>query len=332
MEKKIRMADLAEQLGISVVSVSKALSGKEGVSDEVREKVLALAKQMNYVPLRNRAPKEEKASVSGNIGILVADRYFADNAFYTNLYRQIQKKCNSKGFSALLEIISWESEHQGVLPAMLQGKKADGIIFMGELKREYLTKVMQCGLPYMLLDFYDEELDADGVTSDNLTGGYRLANHLIQKGKKSIGFIGSIHATSSIMDRYLGYTKAMLNARLAMEPKWILEDRDRDGSFIEPELPEELPEAFLCSCDEVAYNLVEQLKKRGLRVPEDVAVVGYDDYYFAQICNPPLTTYRVNVEEMGTTVANQMIYRITGKHIVHGNLVAKGNFVKRQST
>ena len=332
MEKKIRMADLAEQLGVSVVSVSKALSGKEGVSDEVREKILQLAKEMGYVPLRNRTPKEKKEIASGNVGILVADRYFADNAFYTNLYRQIQKKCNTKGFSALLEIVSAETEQQGILPAMLQGKRVDGIIFMGELKREYLSKVIQCGLPYMLLDFYDEELDADGVTSDNLTGGYRLAKHLIKKGKKSIGFVGSLHATSSIMDRFLGYTKAMLSEGLSIEKKWILEDRDKDGNFITPKLPKELPQAFLCSCDEVAYNLVEQLKKLGYRVPEDIAVAGYDDYYFAQICNPPLTTYRINVEEMGNTVANQMIYRITGKHIVHGNLVSKGDFIQREST
>lgn len=332
MEKKIRMADLAEQLGISVVSVSKALSGKEGVSDEVREKVLQLAKQMEYVPLRNRTPKEKKEIASGNVGILVADRYFADNAFYTNLYRQIQKKCNAKGFSALLEIVSQDAEQRCSLPAMLQGNRVNGIIFMGEMQREYLNRVMQCGLPYMLLDFYDEELNADGVTSDNLTGGYRLANHLIKQGKKRVGFIGSLHATSSIMDRFLGYTKAMLGAGLTIEPKWILEDRDKDGSFLYLELPKELPEAFLCSCDEVAYNLVEQLKKLGYRVPEDIAVAGYDDYYFSQICNPPLTTYRVNVEEMGTTVANQMIYRITGKHIVHGNLVVKGDFVQRQST
>lgn len=332
MEQKIRMADIAEQLGISVVSVSKALSGKEGVSEEVREKVLALAKELNYTPLRVRTPKEKKEIVSGNIGILVADRFFADNAFYSNLYRQIQKRCDAKGFSALLEIVSWEAEQQCVMPAMVRRGKVDGIIFMGEMQREYVKKVMGCGLPSMLLDFYDEELNVDSVTSDNLTGSYLLTKHLIQNGKRKIGFVGSRHATSSIMDRFLGYTKAMLKADLNVEEQWIIEDRNETGSFITLQLPEKLPEAFLCSCDEVAFQLVEQIKKRGLRVPEDVAVAGYDDYYVAQLCEPPLTTYRVNMEGMGNTVANQMIYRITGKHIVHGNLVVKGDVVIRQST
>ena len=332
MEKQVRMADIAERLGISIVSVSKALSGKEGVSAEVRQQVLDLAKEMNYTPLRVRTPKEKKEIVSGNIGILVADRFFADNAFYSNLYRQIQKRCDVKGFSALLEIVSWEAECQCVMPAVIRRKKVDGIIFMGEMKRDYVKKVMECGLPHMLLDFYDDELNADSVTSDNMTGSYLLTKHLIQLGKRKIGFVGSRHATSSIMDRFLGYTKAMVLENLKVEEKWILEDRDEMGSYITLQLPEELPEAFLCSCDEVAFQLVEQLKKKGFRIPEDVAVVGYDDYYMAQLCEPPLTTYQVNMEGMGSTVANQMIYRITGKHMVHGNLVVKGNMVRRQST
>lgn len=332
MEKKIRMADLAEKLGISVVSVSKALSGKEGVSAEVREQVLSLAKELNYTPLRVRTPKEKKEIMSGNIGILVADRFFADNAFYSNMYRQIQKRCDIKGFSALLEIVTWEAECQGIMPAVVRRKKVDGIIFMGEMKRDYVKKVMECGLPYMLLDFYDDELNADSVTSDNLAGSYLLTKHLIQTGKEKIGFIGSRLATSSIMDRFLGYTKAMLWANLNIEEKWILEDRDEMGAYITLQLPEELPEAFVCSCDEVAFQLVEQLKKKGYRIPEDIAVAGYDDYYVAQLCKPELTTYRVNMEEMGATVANQMIYRITGKHMVHGNLVVKGEIIKRQST
>lgn len=332
MEQKIRMADLAEQLGISVVSVSKALSGKEGVSAEVREQVLNLAKELNYTPLRVRTPKEKKEIVSGNIGILVADRFFADNAFYSNLFRQIQKKCDAKGFSVILEIVPWESECNEIIPSVVKRKQVDGIIFMGEMKLEYVKKVMTCGLPSMLLDFYDEELNADSVTGDNITGGYLVTNHLIHQGKKQIGFVGSRHATSSIMDRFLGYSKAMMRAGLPIEECWILEDRDEKGNFITLQLPEQLPEAFFCNCDEVAFQLVEQIKKRGYRIPEDVAVAGYDDYYVAQLCEPPLTTYRVNMESMGTTVANQMIYRITGKHMVHGNLVVKGELVKRKST
>lgn len=332
MEKKIRMADIAEKLGISVVSVSKALSGKDGVSEEMREKILELAKDMGYVPLRSKTRKDNKTAESGNIGILVADRFFSDSTFYSSLYRQLLMKCNEIGFSVLLEIVSLEAERNCTIPAIVAGGKVDGIIFMGEINREYLKNVTLSGLPYILLDFYDEALDADGVTSDNVTGGYCLAKHIIERGRKKIGFVGSIHATSSIMDRFLGYTKALLRAGECVNMEWVFEDRDEEGNFIPIHLPDRMPQAFICSCDEVAYNLVETLKKAGYRVPEDVAVAGYDDFQFAQICDPQLTTYRVNVEEMGTMVVKQMVYRIRGKHIAHGNIVVKGKFVQRQST
>ncbi len=332
MEKKVRMADIAKKLDISVVSVSKALAGKEGVSEEMREKILTLAKEMGYVPLRTKSVKDYTPDISGNIGILVADRFFADSTFYSNLYRQILMRCNDVGFSALLEIVPPEAEKKCTMPAVIQGKKVDGIIFMGEIDRDYLFAVSKSGLPYMLLDFYDDGIDADAVTSDNVAGGYRLTRYLIENGRKKIGFVGSIYATSSIMDRFMGYMKALLKHGIDSKKSWIIEDRGENGLFIPIQFPDEMPDAFICSCDEVAYNLVEQLKQSGYRVPEDVAVVGYDDHQFAQICTPQLTTYRVDVEEMGRMVVAQMIDRMSGKQdLTKGNIVVNGKLIERDS-
>lgn len=331
MDKKVRMADIAQQLGISVVSVSKALSGQAGVSEETRTKILNIAREMGYVPLRTK-PASSRGVVSGNIGILVPDRFFADNTFYSNLYRQLLMRCNEHGFSALLELVTPDAERNCAVPALIQGNKVDGLIFMGEIDRIYLRTMAGYGLPYMLLDFYDEELDADSVTSDNVAGGYRLTSHLLETGRKEIGFAGSIHATSSIMDRYLGYTKALLQANLPVQPQWLIEDRNAMGDLIPAVLPERLPEAFLCSCDEVAYNLVEQLKRLGYRVPQDIAVAGYDDFTFAQISTPQLTTYRVNVADMANMVVGQLVRKIKGKHVTKGNMVVTGQFIPRGST
>lgn len=331
MDKKVRMADIAQQLGVSVVSVSKALSGQSGVSEETRERILNLAKEMGYVPLRAKRG-EIRGAASGNIGILVADRYFADNTFYSSLYRQVLMCCNENGFSGLLELVTPEAERTCAVPAMIQGSKVDGLIFMGDFQREYVETMTCSGLPNMLLDFYDEKLDADSVTSDNVAGGCRITYHLLQSGRKDIGFVGSIHATSSILDRYLGYTKALLRADIPVRSEWVLEDRDAQGRWIPVKLPEKMPSAFLCSCDEVAYNLVEQLKRMGYRVPQDVAVAGYDDFQFAQLSSPQLTTYQVDVAEMGRVVVSQLVRKIRGKHVTRGNVVVNGRFVPRGST
>ena len=329
MEKKVRMADIAEKLGISIVSVSKGLAGKNGVSEEMRSRIIATARELGYTMPQ---PRKQEEKLLGNIGILVADRFIADNAFYPKLYRHVLRSCNEVGCSAMLEVVSPENEAKRSVPAIVAGKKVDGIIFMGELDRKYLRTVAAVGLPYILLDFYDEALEADSVTSDNVTGAYRLTSHLIQSGRREIGFVGSIFATTSIMDRYFGYTKALLQEGLEPRQEWRVEDRGEDGRFIPLVLPERLPQAFVCNCDEVAYNVVELLKRRGYRVPEDVAVTGYDDYQFAQICDPQLTTYRVSTEAMGQIVVTQLIRKIKGKRVTNGNIVVSGKLIQRDST
>lgn len=208
----------------------------------------------------------------------------------------------------------------------------DGLIFMGEFRQEYILAVIQCGLPHILLDSYHEDLGADSITSDNVAGGYRLTKHLLQSGRTRIGFVGSILSTSSIMDRFLGYSKALLQAGIEVRMDWVLEDRVGKTSLIAPTLPEDMPEAFVCSCDDTAYNLVELLKRRGYRIPEDVAVAGYDNYHIAQFCSPQLTTYRVNAQDMARHAAAQVIRRIKKKPITHGNMVVCGEVVLREST
>lgn len=331
MDKKVRMADIAAQLGISVVSVSKALSGKEGVSDDTRARVLELARQMDYVPLRAKEKPEPRAH-SGNIGILMADLFFADNTFYSIMYRQLVKCCNENGYSAMLELVTAEAEENRIIPAMVQGHKVDGLIFMGEFQQPYIRAVADRGLPYMLLDSYHGDLEADSVTSDNVTGGYRLTRHLLESGRTRIGFIGSILATSSIMDRYLGYAKALLQAGIELRMDWVLEDRVGKTTPVIPTLPEEMPDAFLCCCDDTAYTVVNLLKRSGYRVPEDVAVAGYDDYHIAQFCSPQLTTYRVNTQDMARHAAVQLIRKIRHKPVTHGNMVVCGEVVPREST
>lgn len=331
VKKKIRMADIADELGVSVVSVSKALSGQSGVSDETREKILELAREWGYVPLRTKKP-ESRGIVTGNIGILVADRFFSDSKFYSNLYRYLLMCCNAYGFSALLELVTPEAERKCSVPAIIQGGKVDGLIFMGEIAPAYLRTITATELPYMFLDFYREELEADSVTSDNVAGAYRLTKHILETGRTDIGFVGSIHATSSIMDRYLGYTKALLQSGIPIRPQWLIEDRDARGDLIPAVLPEHMPQAFLCSCDEVAYNLMEKLKRQGYRIPQDISIAGYDDFTFAQVATPHLTTYRVDVEAMAEMVVGQIVSKIRGKHVTKGNMVVSGRFIPRGST
>mgnify|MGYP002854769721 CR=1 FL=1 len=329
MMKHITMSDIAQEIGVSTVTVSKALSDKEGVSDALREKIKKKAAELGYV--YNSMAKSIKEGISGNIGILVSERYFYDNAFYAKLYNRNVMDFRERGYSAILEIISIADENQGNLPGMIVNNKIDGLVVLGQLKSRYVSMISELGLPFLFMDFYDEELDVDCVVSDNVYGSYLMTRYLIKSGHKKIAFVGNIFSTSSIMDRYLGYHRALLQNHLEERPEWVISDRDEVEVFRNIALPEEMPDAFVCNCDESAFYLISQLKNLGYRIPEDISIVGFDDSMLAEYSQPRLTTYRVALEGISETVVDVIIRKISEPTYVSGRKVVGGAIVVRES-
>lgn len=326
------MSDIAKEMGISTVSVSKALSGKEGVSQEVREQIKKKAEEMGY--RYNSIAQNMKEGVSYNIGVLVAERFFSDNSFYSDLYQKVVKESSRQNYSCILEIISREDEKQGKLPNMVTFNKVDGLIILGQMKSKYIEKLLDVGMPYIFMDFYDERNTVDSVVSDSVHGSYLLTNHLIKMGHTKIGFVGDIHATSSILDRYVGYYKAMVQNCLEVSGEWLLCDRNEEGDYIPMCHGANMPTAFVCNCDEAAYHLITELKEEGYRIPEDISVVGFDDFIFSRLCDPMLTTFKIDLELMSEEAVSAIIkkihddaYRI-GRKVIGGEIVFRDSVVK----
>lgn len=179
----------------------------------------------------------------------------------------------------------------------MRSGKADALIILGQPSKAYLRMICEQTLPVVFLDFYDERSGISCVVGDNAYGCYRLTAHLIRNGHRDIGFVGNPMVTSSIMDRYLGYYRAMMMNNLPVRPEWVIPDRDETGRLSEIVLPEELPTALVCNCDLVARQVVQLLRSRGLRVPEDISVTGFDDF-LPVAGDPSLTTFRVDVASM----------------------------------
>ena len=272
-----------------------------------------------------------KEGENGSIGILVADRFFEDNSFYNKLYRHLVLKLNEAGYFGVLEILSRENEEQLRLPNMINSSRIDGIIVMGQISEEYLTELNGTDIPQVLLDFYAERPGMESIISDGIHGSCCLTDYLIEMGHRDICFVGSIYATSSIMDRYIGFYKSMLQHGIPCSADDVIEDRDRYGRFIELALPDRMPTAFVCNCDQVAYLLVQRLKDMGYRVPEDVSVVGFDDYIYSTLSDPKLTTYRVNMEEMAKIAVSVMSKKLKNPSYTKGRTVVDGNIVIRDS-
>ena len=326
--RKPTMRDIGKALGTSAVTVSKALAGKEGMSDRLRDRILKKAEEMGYAyPGGNKMVRRGQL----DIGILIPDRFLEADSFYNLMYKKLIRRLAEEGHFGLLEILTHQAETDRTLPNLIRNRHVDGLILLGQPGKPYYRMIAQCGTPAVFMDFYDEHGNADAVVGDNTYGTYRLTSHLIRIGHTRIGFVGNQKATSSIMDRYLGYYRAMLVNSLPVREDWILMDRTDEGEMIPLELPEELPTAFVCNCDVIARKLIVRLQEAGKRVPEDVSVTGFDDFEIGPEQTPALSTFRVNTDGMINLAVNAICDRCAGSEKPFGRMVVGGQPVYRES-
>ncbi len=332
-KKKVKLEDIAEKLDVSIVTVSNALKGKKGVSSEMRERILETAEKMGY----HSALREKKDHNSYIIGVAVAEKYVKEfPSFYMEIYQRIAGEAVKKGHLTVLEVVTAEKEKLEKPFEPFLEKRIAGLILIGELKKEYIRALRKnYDIPIICVDYYDIYEDIDYIATDGFGGMARMTELLLEQGYRDLMFVGTPTATKNITDRYLGYCKALEKAGIEDAQSSVLPDRDFvNGDYrIDFELPERLPEAFVCNCDKTAGVLIEKLSGRGIRVPEDVSVVGFDDYNAQLPGDLKLTTYENDEKAIAQISMNMVLRRIEGgRHavgvrIVEGNIVA-GNTVK----
>lgn len=324
------MKDIAERLEVSTVTVSKALNDKEGVSDELKQKIKDLANEMGY--RINSLAKSMKEGYSYNIGIVIPERFTGgEQSFYLNFYQNISKVLEEYDYYGILQLLSKQDEKDLILPRIYHENRVDGLIVLGQVSRSYVKVLQSMVIPVVFLDFYDEQLDMDSVITDNFYGSYSITNYLMSNGHREIGFVGDIYATSSIQDRFLGYYKSLLEHKVAFKEAFLIKDRDEQGTYIDLELPEEMPTAFVCNCDQIAYELIKKLKKMKYKVPGDISVVGFDNDIYATISSPQITTVEVDTEEMAAIAVEYILEKIKNNDKEYGRVSVKGRIVYRES-
>lgn len=331
IKKSVTMSDIAAELGCSTVTVSKALGDKDGVSDELRQRIKQKANEMGYRV--SYFSKNTKETLTYNIGVLVAKRFISDaSAFYWVVYRYIVELLQKQSYYGILEVISEKDERSGQMPNSVTDKKVDGIIVLGQFSDDYVERILDTQIPVVFLDFYSSRSDVETVLSDNFFGSYTITNHLIDNGHRRIGFIGTITATSSIQDRFMGYYKSLLEHGIPLRDDWVINDRDEDGlSYKTIRLPDEMPTAFVCNCDRIAYQVVNQLKTMGYHVPDDISIVGYDNHIYSTISNPRITTMDVNSYRMSSEAVEIMVKKIRDNNYRCGRILVTGKLLERDS-
>ena len=334
MPKRVKLSDIAARCGVSIVTVSKALSGQKGVGSELREKIIAMADEMGYV--KSSAKEEEGHHKNYTIGVVVAERFLQENqSFYSVFYQEISRATVERDSFAILEVISPSAEAAGELPKVISEKRIDALLVLGQFCGKYQESILgQKQMPVLFLDSDAPDERADCVLTGNLQGGKRMTDYLFSLGHSQIAFVGSRLATSSIKDRFLGYYKSLLEHGIALREDWIVSDRDKDGVVDAQRfflLPKEMPTSFFCNCDYSANLLIRKLAERGLRVPQDVSVVGFDNYVSDQVALQSVTTYESNTREMAKRAVQQLMKRLEGDMQSPAIYVVPGRFVEKGS-
>lgn len=326
--KKITMQKIADHLGVSKVSVSKAINNQTGVSEELKEKILDVAHSLGY-PVE----KQRRKRKSLKLAFIITKNFFIEtDTFYSAIYYSIQQSCNKEKIALSLHIVGTTDETELNLPVNLSADLPDGIIIAGSMKRDYIEKLRAKGKPIVLVDFYYPLMQVDQVIVDNYNLSYEATNYLIKSGHKKIGFMGSLFINSSITDRFYGYLKALQEYNLEYNTKWHLPSLQEGQEHISNLInPESIPTAFVCHCDRAAYFLSLSLNYHKLKIPEDVSIISFDNTELAVKNHPPLTSIDIDRDKLALMALTMIKNRIENPWVKEEKMILRGELIIRES-
>lgn len=301
------LKDIADQLGLSVNTVSRALNNKPDVSHVTRARVLDLARQLGYVP--NSLARSLLNGRSNSIGAVIAD---VANPFYGKIIRGVEETMREAGYSVVLANTNEQDELEQEAVRTLRSKRVDGLLVSPvQGSYEHLAQLQRDGIPLVLMNRHIDEIESDYVINNNQFGAYQAVRHLTELGHTRIAHITGPIQISSVRERIAGYEQALVEAGLSPVDRSITHTRlDMDGGYVAALrllCGRARPTAIFTYSDLMAMGVMKALRELGLSVPGDVSLVGYDDIEFAIFLEVPLTTVRQSMYEIGVRSAQILL-------------------------
>ncbi|NIK77287.1 LacI family transcriptional regulator [Paenibacillus castaneae] len=330
-KQKVTLETIANKLGVTKVSVFKALKNQPGVSDALRERIVRAAQELGYM---NKS-ENEKLTIT-KLGFLVTKRFFLDtDNFYTLIYYFLERECAQNNINISLYILNSEEEEMGVLPFNFQQEQQslNGLFIAGEISKNYIKEtILKTKIATVAIDFHDTDLPIDSIVTDNYLSGYTITQYLINMGHRDIGFVGDPHYTASVMDRFCGYYKALIQHHLEYHKEWHLINNDINSTYeMDYTIPQSLPTAFVCHCDMAAYKLMIKLQSNGISVPNQVSIISFDNTDLSQNISPKLTTMDINKKDMSSKALNCMLHRLKNPDLDPQKVIVNNQLVIRDS-
>lgn len=301
----VTIKDIAREAGVSYASVSRALSGSRGVSLKTAQRILAVAKELNYSP--NGIARNLVNQHSKTIGLIVPD---ISNPFFADIALSVIHTAEKAGYQTILSNSDWEPRAQERQLQLMREQRVDGVILKPVQDAGDDVAYESLGLPAVLLHYSGSKV-VSCVDTDHEYGGYLITCHLLGCGCNRIAFIGGLPDSRSNLQRLEGYTRALREAGLAPEDRLVRHGpfTSESGYALTRELLERPapPDALFCGNDVIALGALQYAQEAGISVPRELCIAGFDGISYASLAQIRLTTIRQDRQRMGETATHLLL-------------------------
>ena len=310
--KYVTLRKVAERAGVSVNTASRAINNKPDINEETKKRVLQIAKELGYI--RNAAAVALRTKKTGTIGVVIADNR---NPFYAEVLNGMEEAAREKNYHIILANTQRDYKKEEEAINLLLAKRVDGLLITPvQDKDDDIKNLIDANIPFVVVGRDFENIEVDAIYNDEVKGGFLATEYLIKKGHKRISLIDGFLYKSPAKGRLEGYKKALNKYRISLDESLIsvgdinIEDGyERTKQMLEKNLDFT---AIFAYNDMMAFGAMQAIKEKGLRIPEDIGLVGYDDIPFSSLISPALTTIRLKKQELGAESVKLLLSRIKG--------------------
>ena len=339
MGKNLTLKDLAQKLGLSTSTVSRALQDNPAINDDTRLRVNKLAKKLGYYP--DALAKSLKNKKSYTIGVIVPE---ISHFFFSSVIDGIEEETNNDGYTILVTKSNEDMKREIINTESLISNRVAGVIASITQSTNnglHFNQIIKRGIPLVLFDRVIDDLDVPKVVGNDYEKIFEVVSHLINSGYEHIGYLGGPPNLNISKNRVDGYTKALLDNDIELMDGLILNvDLNEEGGFEGAKtLIRQFPkvDAICCVHDPVALGVYKYLNKVGIKIPDKIGVTGFSNNPSSEIINPPMTTVDQQGYEMGRKAAEILLQKINNEssdslnqtHIIEGKLIIRESSRKK---
>jgi LacI family transcriptional regulator/LacI family repressor for deo operon, udp, cdd, tsx, nupC, and nupG len=331
--KNVSLNEVAEKAGVSIATVSRVINNSSKVNSETRIKVMKVIKELKFRPNRVAKRLRNKNASSSLLGVLIPD---IQNPFYVEVLRGIEDVAYENKYALIMCNFSQDETKEKLYLDILQSESIDGLIAAPVSEHDQnVINLLKTGLPIVCVDRGLSGVDVDVVLVENRNGAYSAVDYLAKAGYKRIAYISGLPQLPSSKQRLQGYEEALTDNGLTVDKSLIKFGDSRHESGVK--LCDELlkltspPDAIFAGNNLITLGALETIHKKGLSIPKDVAIVGFDDMYWSISLNPPLTAVKQPAYQIGRQAAEQLILRINDPSRPTVSIIMKTELIIRSS-